>query len=219
MAGVGEGWRAGRPWTVVLAVVVALSALPAAGWSGEAESIIEVLRLQPGQTAADVGAGNGEWSAALGRSVGARGHVYATEIEESKLEEIRRRAEEAGLHNIETILGSDESTGLPTACCDAVLLRLVYHHLTEPKRVAADLVQALRPGGRLAVIDFLPRDWLPDVPGVPERGGHGVRPEDVIAEAEAVGFRLVERRDGWEGRSEHFCVVFELARPTGPDAP
>jgi SAM-dependent methyltransferase len=216
MVGAGVNRCADRSWTAIPALVVALAALPATGWSGEAESIAEVLALRAGQTVADIGAGNGEWSVELGRRVGERGHVYATEIEDAKLEEIRRSAEDAGLANVEAVLGSEDSTGLPPACCDAILVRLVYHHLTEPKRVVADLERALRPGGRMAIIDFLPRDWLPNVPGVPDRGGHGVRPEEVIAEVEAAGFRLVERHDEWEGRSERFCVVFDASPSIGP---
>jgi hypothetical protein len=64
---------------------------------------------------------------------------------------------------------------------------------------------------------MLPQEWLPPVAGVPNRGGHGVRPEDVIAELESAGFRLAERRDGWGGRPERFCVAFEVAPSIAPE--
>lgn len=90
-------------------------------------------------------------------------------------------------------VNSATETGLPAGCCDAILLRGVYHHLTEPTAALVSLRRALRPGGRLLVIDFAPVWWLaPWTPkGIPkDRGGHGNRPETVLREAEAVGASL-----------------------------
>ena len=114
-----------------------------------------------------------------------------------------------------TLQANATDTGLPPGCCDAVFLRTVYHHLTQPEPIVADLFAAVRPGGRLAIIDFSPRRWLSllsHVDGVPDdRGGHGVPSEVVVQELTAAGFTL-ERQIGDWGRNT-YCLVF-----TRPDA-
>jgi ubiquinone/menaquinone biosynthesis C-methylase UbiE len=176
--------------------------------AGESDEIAEVLNLQPGKSVADVGAGDGQWSEDLAWRVGETGRVFCTEVDTGMVKRLRQRFANAGIGNVVVVLGKEKDTGLPTACCDAILLRLVYHHLTEPDAVAADLRRALRPGGRVAVVDMLPQKHMSAPAGVPDRGGHGVHTDDVIKEMNRAGFRLVSRHDNWSGRSERFCLVF-----------
>jgi tRNA A58 N-methylase Trm61 len=117
----------------------------------ELEQITAALVLRPGMRVADVGAGQGEWSAALAESVGESGHVFSTEVNEDHVEKIRGRVDHAGLANVTVVLGDQLETGLPDGCCDAILLRLVYHHFTDPGPMRDELRRALRPGTRDAV--------------------------------------------------------------------
>src|SRR5262245_4064861 len=129
----------------------------------EVERLAAWLDLQPGTRVADLGAGDGTFAVALARIVGPSGHVYATELDDKRLARIRRAATEAGVANITAIRGAVSSTRLPDACCDAVFSRAVYHHLTDAAAVNTDLFRALRPGGRLVIIDFEPggiMDWI-----------------------------------------------------------
>ncbi|MPY91139.1 MAG: methyltransferase domain-containing protein [Luteitalea sp.] len=182
----------------------------AAGNRAEAADIASALQLEPGSSVADVGAGKGTFSIELARKVGPDGQVFATEIDEKLLKQIRRAATDASLHNVTVIEGGEADAGLPEACCDAVFLRGVYHHLTQPATTNASLFRALRPGGRLAIIDFPPSRWLSfffpvrDVPA--NRGGHGVPAELVIEELTAAGFALDQRIDDW--RNNRYCLVF-----------
>jgi ubiquinone/menaquinone biosynthesis C-methylase UbiE len=194
-----------------LALVLGLELLArtAMAAGSEVEQIAEALSLGPGKTVADVGAGDGEWSERLSKVVGEGGRVLATEIAADQVQRLAARFAERDLRNAEAVLGQRSSTGLEGDCCDAILLRLVYHHLTDPDAIAADLYRAVRSTGRVAVIDFLPQRQLRALPGVPERGGHGIRPETLIAEMERVGFRVVTRRDTWDGDPQRFCVAFE----------
>jgi SAM-dependent methyltransferase len=173
----------------------------------EADRIAELMALRPGMAVADVGAGDGAWAEDLAQRVGTTGHVYATEIHDDELEEIRERMEEAGLENVTIVRGDADDTHLPDACCDAILLRLVYHHLTDPEPMNASLHRALRPGGVVVVIDFEPKQHWNRPAGVPDRGGHGVLPEDVIAEMTAEGFTVVSRHQHWDGHDDRFCIV------------
>ena len=182
----------------------------------ELEQIRAVLELRPGTCVADVGAGDGEWAERLAREVGEAGHVFATEIDEDDVEEIGDRVSRAGLGNVTTILGTATDARLPAGCCDAILLRMVYHHFTDPAPMRASLRRALLPGARLAVIDLEPRNDWRDLPGVPDRGGHGIRQEELVAEMTGDGFEVVDRYDDWNGSDNRYCVVFR--RADGPGA-
>jgi ubiquinone/menaquinone biosynthesis C-methylase UbiE len=157
---------------------------------------------------ADVGAGDGEWSIAIAEKVGEAGHVFATEVDESELQKITQRVERAGFPNITVIAGDQESSGLPDVCCDAVLLRMVYHHFVDPTAMLSSLRRALLPNGHLAVIDITPQGHWRSLEGVPERGGHGIPADDLIGEISAQGFELMARYDEWNGDPDRFCIVF-----------
>lgn len=191
-----------------LATLLALFA--AAAWpENEAARLVSLLGARPGATVADVGAGEGRWTIELAEAVGPAGHVFATEVEESLLEKIEERLETEGMGNVEVVRGDQRSTGLPAACCDAILLRLVYHHFVDPEAMRADLARALRPGGRLAIVETRPQSSWRRLEGVPERGGHGIEVADLIGEMARAGFRPVERHGEWNGDADRFAVVFE----------
>jgi ubiquinone/menaquinone biosynthesis C-methylase UbiE len=185
-----------------ITIGLAAAAGAASRFEREVERLAELLGIGPGSRVADVGAGNGRVAIALAERVGAEGHVYATEIEASKREKIERAARDAGLANLTVIEALEDATGLPEACCDAIFLRSVYHHLAKPEPILGSLAHSLRPGGRLVVIDFRPTRWLAlwtpsDVPA--DRGGHGVPPEIVRREAEAAGFEFLALDEEWPG--------------------
>jgi len=112
--------------------------------------IIAVMDLQPGMIVADVGAGNGAWSVALAQHVGESGHVYATDIDQDRLDDMRRRIDRDDVGNVTPTLGTSTEPGLPDECCDAILIRAAYHEFTDPEPMLAGLLRALRPGGTLS---------------------------------------------------------------------
>jgi SAM-dependent methyltransferase len=172
------------------------------------------LSLAPGMSVADVGAGRGEMTAALAAEVGPGGRVYATDIDPEALEQIHARVTAAQLRNVTILQAHARDTGLPTSCCDAVILRRVYHHLSDPVATNAGILRALRSGGVLAIIDFPPMfswrwPWLPkEGPG--NRTGHGVAASLVVEEVTAGGFTLVKVIEDWPGRGplKSYCSIF-----------
>ena len=157
---------------------------------------------------ADVGAGGGRFTVELADRVGGSGHVYATEVDADDLEEMRSRFKDEGLPNVTAILGDQQETGLPAECCDAILLRLVYHHFQDPVAMLSNLRQALRKDGVVVVIEITPQRHWGKLPGVPERDGHGIATGDLVDELAAEGWEVVDRPD-WDGEEEdHYCVVF-----------
>lgn len=175
----------------------------------EAEEIVGALGLRPGMSVADVGAGDGRFTAALARQVGAAGWIYATEVESDKLDQIQKRVKGDGLENVRTVLGAQSGTGLPDGCCDAILLRMVYHHFTDPQAMRRSLWSALRPGGRVLVVEVPPHSGWRTLDGVPERGGHGIPAPELIADMRSQGFTVVAHHQEWPGEDDSYCVVFQ----------
>jgi ubiquinone/menaquinone biosynthesis C-methylase UbiE len=194
------------------------------GWLGiarasEIDRIVEVLAIHEGAWVADVGAGDGQWTEWLARRVGPGGHVFATEVSQADLGQVADRVRRAGLNNVTTVLGDQTSTGLPDACCDAVLLRMVYHHFTDPPAMRAALYRALRPGAHIAVVDIEPQKYWGKLPGVPDRGGHGIPQDDLIHEMTAAGFELLSHHPDWNADSDRYCVVFRRPPAGTPAVP
>ncbi len=160
-----------------------------------------------GTVVADIGAGDGKYAFAAVERVGAAGRVYATEIDAKKLAELRGEVARRKLGNVMVVESKEAETNLPAGCCDAIFLRHVYHHLTKPAEFDASLVRSLKPGGRLAIIDFPARAGLDPVEGVPSnRGGHGIPQKIVIEELTAAGLKVEKIAGDWP--ENDYCVVF-----------
>ena len=194
---------------LLIALLLSTFALPVCGQDYQAESarLAQLLKWQTGSVVAEIGAGAGEMMLDAAGRVGPTGHVYATEVSTEKLAHLKELAAEEKSHNITVLEGSQSGTNLPPGCCDAIYMRRVYHHFTEPKKMDASLFQSLKPGGMLAVIDFPPRSSLPPVEGVPaNRGGHGMPKKILIQELTSAGFQLVAEPADWP--NDNYCVVF-----------
>ena len=177
----------------------------------EVPKLVELLALKPGSTVADVGAGFGAWMREFSRTVGPTGRVYAVEVGASQLKSIRAWVERDGLANVTVLEGSADSTNLPPGCCDAILIRDVYHHLTNPSAIVNSMASALKPGGRLALIDFPPSAGSSLPANVPKnRGGHGVTLDVAEREVGAV-LTHVESISPWtipDGQASLYLLLF-----------
>jgi ubiquinone/menaquinone biosynthesis C-methylase UbiE len=150
--------------------------------------LIELLDLRAGSVVADIGAGAGPLSIGMAPHV-AQGRVYSTDIEPRQLQAIRVAAASAGLENVTVVEGGRAQTNLPVNSCDGIFMRDVYHHFGDPPAMNASLLHSLKPGGRIAVIDFVPRSGRTAAPGKrDEAADHGILPGDVIEELLAAGF-------------------------------
>ncbi len=192
---------------LLCALAAAFAAQVRGDAAGEMRRLAELMGWKAGTIVADIGAGDGRYTFAAVERVGATGKVYATEIDAKKLAELRDEVKNRKLANVIVVESKEADTNLPAACCDAIFLRRVYHHLTKPAEFDAALVRSLKLGGRLAIIDFPPRAGLEPVEGVPSnRGGHGIPRKIMIEELSAAGLKVEKIVDDWP--EDDYCVVF-----------
>lgn len=114
----------------------------------------KALQLKPGDVVADIGAGSGYHTFRLSKVVGDKGKVFAVDIQQEMLDLINKKAKRTKRSNIETILGAEADPKLPPNSCDLILLVDVYHEFSHPFEMTEAMVKALKPGGRLAFVEF-----------------------------------------------------------------
>jgi ubiquinone/menaquinone biosynthesis C-methylase UbiE len=192
---------------LLLAVFVSLCSAIS---ESEIQRLARAMDWKAGQVIADVGAGEGEIGFAAAAAVGETGKVYLTELDEEKVAALEKDASRRKLKNVLSVAAAEKKTRLPDNCCDAIILRRVYHHFTAPSEMDASLLHSLRPGGLLAVIEFPPRRSLTasdPVNGVPSnRGGHGIPKKILLEELIAAGFKLDKTFDDWP--EDGYCALF-----------
>lgn len=154
------------------------------------EEVLKALGLAPGQTACDVGTGPGYFSLRLARALGERGHVYAVDVEPGMLDALRERLGPSGLRNVTPVLALGDDPLLPDGACDLVLIVDTFHHFDDGVAYLRRLQRALRPGGRLANIDFHKRE-TPVGPPLERR----VSREAFLDAATSAGYALAQEHD------------------------
>jgi ubiquinone/menaquinone biosynthesis C-methylase UbiE len=170
------------------------------------EAMLDALKIARGATVADVGAGVGYLSLRLARRVGPEGTVLATDLQPEMLEALADHARDAGLANVKPILATAADTKLPAGRVDLVLMVDVYHECPDPEATLKGLRRALKPGGRLVLVEFRGED--PDVPIKPE---HKMTLKQVRREVEPQGFTF---KTSHEFLPWQHIIVFE--KPAEP---
>jgi precorrin-6B methylase 2 len=125
--------------------------------------LLDALRLRPGDTVADIGAGSGYFTWRMAQKVGPTGVIHAVEIQQVFLDLLMVNMQRRGVDNrVKPVLGTVEDPRLPEAACDVILLVDVYHEFDHPFEMARAMARALKPGGRLVLVEYRGED--PEVP-------------------------------------------------------
>jgi ubiquinone/menaquinone biosynthesis C-methylase UbiE len=148
---------------------------------------LDALQLKGGETVVDFGAGSGYYTFKLARAVGARGTVLAVDVEPKMLEFIRKRAARENLTNVGLLQSTATDPRLPTNRIDLLLMVDVYHELEFPYEVMMKIREALKPGGRVALVEYRKED-----PAVMIKQVHKMSEAQIINEMAAVGLTYVE---------------------------
>jgi predicted methyltransferase len=169
------------------------------------DAIVEASGVRPGMVVADIGAGTGLFTRLFAARVAPGGKVYAVDISATFVDNILRTCREQGLDNVQGIVDSDRSAGLPADSIDLAFVSDTYHHFEYPVSMLASIHDALRSGGRMIIVDYR-RDPRVNPPWVLQhvRAGRTM----VVHEVQAAGFRFVAEKPIL--RSNYF-LVFEKA--------
>lgn len=161
--------------------------------------LIQNLDLKKGMHVADIGAGSGYHSRLISKQIG-NGKVYAVDVEPEMIAFINDRINEEKLSNIVTVLGSETSIQLPNASVDLILMVDVYHELSFPFEMGSSIYKALKPDGKLVLVEFRTEDFA-----VPIKEIHKMSEAQSVKELKAVGFRLHKNISNlpWQ-----HCMVF-----------
>lgn len=151
----------------------------------EPEHALRILKLQKGNVVADIGTGSGYMAVRMAKIVGPSGKVYANDIQVGMLDLLRKNVEKARLTNVTPVLGAFDDPHLPAAALDLALMVDVYHEFSQPQVMLQKIREALKPGGRLVLLEYRAED-----PAVPILPAHKMTREQVKLEVEHEGFTL-----------------------------
>lgn len=153
------------------------------------DQVIQALSLKPTDIVADLGAGTGYFTFRISAKV-PQGKVIAIDVQPEMLKLLEENKKAKNISNVELLLGTESDSKLPKASVDLVLLVDVYHELYYPKEVMQSVVQALRPGGRVVLVEYRGED-----PNVPIKPLHKTTQAQIKKELEVVGLQWKETKD------------------------
>jgi tRNA A58 N-methylase Trm61 len=151
------------------------------------QRVIDALDIRKGQTVVDLGAGSGYFSFRMASKVGKEGKVLAVDIQEEMLRVVRQRAQREGITNVVAVRSTESDAKLPAASADLVLMVDVYHELEYPYEVMQSVVKALKPGGRVALVEYRKED-----PRIMIKEVHKMSEQQIIKEMAAVGLKHLQ---------------------------
>ncbi len=150
------------------------------------DQIMDTLVIADGAVVADLGCGAGWFTVRLARRVGPNGLVYAEDVQTEMIRSTERRVQREGLRNVRPILGTQDDPRLPAGRVDALLIVDAYHEIVNPVALLTNVARALKPSGRVGIVDFTRGDGGPG-PTAEER----VDPAVILRDAERAGLRLL----------------------------
>lgn len=164
------------------------------------DQIFAAMGVREGLTVADVGAGDGFFTSRLSRAVGAQGHVFAVDIEDKALERLRGRLHDEHVQNVTVIKGAPDDPKLPERTLDAALIVNAYHEMPRYQSILAALRRALKPDGRLVIVEPVSESRR-GRPRADQIRDHEIDSAYVLQDALAAGYRVVGLQDPFTIRS------------------
>ena len=162
-------------------------------------TLLKNMKIQPGDTIADIGAGSGYHVFRMA-PMAYNGHIFAVDIQAEMLNEIQSKKEKGNINNVDLVLSTETSINLPENSVDKVLLVDVYHEFNHPKEMMQSIKKALRSNGKVYLIEYRGEDLR-----VPIKKVHKMTEQQAVKEMKAAGFKLSRNLDNlpWQ-----HCMVF-----------
>lgn len=160
--------------------------------------VIEAMALRPGMVVGEVGAGTGRVTVWLADAVGPTGIIYANDIDAASLDHLRDRCRREGLANVRTIVGGVTDPKFPAAALDVAFMTNTYHHLENPVELVRNLLPALKPGGRLVIVE---RDSVRSV-----HKQEATTQKDFIQQMDEAGFKVISVDTSMREDNIYICL-------------
>ena len=157
------------------------------------DQVMDAIGIKPGMVVAEIGAGRGRYVVQIAVRVGETGKVYAEDINERSLQHLEKRCEKWGLDHVEAILGDVADPKLPKGELDVIYVISAYHHFNDPVKLMRNARPSLKPGGVLAIIE-----WL-----------SVTSPEQVETQMNAAGYKL-ERTETFLEKNDLYIYIFRI---------
>lgn len=180
--------------------------------------VFKALGIRPGASVADIGAGQGFYTVRLSKAVGDTGKVYAVDVSDSALRSLRGRVADEGLGNVEVIEGAVDDPRLAKGSLDAALIVNAYHEMTEHQKMLSQIRAALKPGGRLVILEPISAS-LRERDRAEQTRQHEIAPALVQQEAKSAGFSVVELVDPFANHHGHSGSEYLLVLTPDPAEP
>ena len=174
--------------------------------------LIESLELEPGMVVADIGAGSGVISVMIAEEIGEKGTVLAVDIQQEMLDALAIKCKKLGVENIESVLGTAKSPKLKPETVDLAFMVDVYHEFDFPYEMLLEISKSLKPGGRVAFVEYRKED-----PDVPIKLVHKMSEAQVKREASHPEFGLRWLKTVDKLPRQH-VVIFEKRSPVDDEA-
>lgn len=184
-------------------------------------AIARALNVRPGAIVADIGAGGGDYTMKLAPLTGGEGRIVAVDISDGALARLRTRIESAGIRNVEIVKGAVDDPHLPSGALDAALIVNAYHEMTEHRAMLRHIKAALKPGGRLVILEPLSGPMRPR-PREEQTARHEIAPEFVTEDLREAGFDVVALEDPFragpvlDGRQEWLVIAVPAGQGAAP---
>jgi putative heme-binding domain-containing protein len=154
------------------------------------DELIQALQIRPGTTVADIGSGTGYYTWRLAERVGPKGKVYAVDVQQSMLDLTRTAVVERKLTNVEYVLATETSPRIPERSADLIFIAYAYHEFADPQATMAAIRRALKPGGRVVVLEYAKESNI-----APASPLHKMSFEEIRREIEPLGFAIDQLLD------------------------
>lgn len=176
------------------------------------DEIFDRLRIGAGSVVADLGAGGGFFTARLSEAVGPSGHVYAVDVSDQAVRGLKGRVERDDLKNVDVVLSAQADPKLPAAALDAVLIVNAYHEMRSHQEVLDGIRKALKPGGRLVLVEPTAKD-RPKATRDEQARAHIIAIELALEDLQAANFQVIERQEDFVNRPNDESEWVIVAEP------
>lgn len=165
------------------------------------QALIELLKIERGSTVADVGCHEGYMTFKLARHVGSGGLVYAVDLDQTKLDKVRQRADENALHQIRIVKGTENNPQLPHNALDAVLILDTYHEMDAHADILQHINAALKKGGRLVICEPI-ADERKELTRSEQERKHELGLRFAVEDLKSAGFKIIFQKENFVDRTK-----------------